>query len=188
MVKLKELWELGLRIVRDHRRFFEELAEEEQIAGEVFRSYLVYAAAVPAIAAFVGNAIVGDKGVLAPAVPALLRSALFYGLMIGHVFLVAELLAYVSPYFELEPDFNRSFAFVAYALAPAFGAGAFYLLPVLRPFSLAGLYSLYLIYTYSPPVFRVRDEVSRPFAMAAVALTVATWFVLSLAFSVVAWS
>ncbi|MDZ7374764.1 MAG: YIP1 family protein [candidate division KSB1 bacterium] len=186
MDPLKRLWQQGLRIVLHPGDFFSELAEKEELAGDVLRQHLVYTASIPALAIFVGDAIVGQEGVLQPAFPTLLRAALYFVLTLAHVYLAAELLVWLGSYFRLLPDFNRAFALLAYCLTPSFVAGGFQVVPALRPFSLFALYSLYLAYTYAPRVFRVPPSDRGAFGLVVLLAVVGVWAALSMAFSLVA--
>ncbi len=183
MEGVREFWARSVQICLHPGEFFGELGERKPLAGDVFRDYLMYAAAVPAVAGFIAQALVGYAGIYAPLFPSLVWSVLVYAASLAYVWLSAWALEYISSSYDLRPDFNLCFAVVTYASAPGYLASALQIVPLLRPFTLLGLYSVYLLYTYVPLVLEVPPERRRSMGLAAVLVALAVWLALSLVLS-----
>jgi Yip1 domain len=137
-------------------------AEDGDVAG-IYKNYLVYLAAIPAVATFIGFSVIGVGGFgLSFRVPLLaglanmvvgfvLSLALLYGLS-----LVVNALA---PKFGGTPDALKAFKVVAYSATAGFVGGIFSLLPALSMLGvLAALYALYLLYIGLPVLMKCPEE------------------------------
>jgi hypothetical protein len=118
---------------------------------------------VPAISLIVGSAIWG-RGTLfgrikIPWVSAAQSGVMTYVLWLVGIFVLATLISALAGTFDGTSNRVQGVKVAAYAAAPAMLAGVFALLPTAGWLRLAGLYSLYLIYTGLPPVMKApRDR------------------------------
>ncbi|MBX7143129.1 MAG: YIP1 family protein [Oligoflexia bacterium] len=127
-------------------------AEQSQIA-DVYKNYLCYLAAVPAIAMFIGIAIIGVNVPFlgtyrAPFFSSLIAQVVSYGVTLAMVYAVAMILEFLAPKFGGAVDRTSAVKLVAYSLTPAMAAGIFAIMPWLGFFVLAAasLYSIYVFY------------------------------------------
>lgn len=128
-------------------------AEPAQI-GDIYRNYLMYMAALPAIAMFIGVSIIGVNVPFigtyrAPFFSTLVAQAVSYGVTLAMVYAVAMILEFLAPKFGGTVDRTSAVKLVAYSLTPAMAAGIFAIMPWLGFFVLAAasLYSIYVFFT-----------------------------------------
>ena len=128
------------------------------IAGEggdtasIYKNYLIYLAAIPAIAAFVGLSLVGAGGfgfsVCVPILTGLVQMIVSFVLSLVMVFVLALIVDALAPTFKGTKSQINALKLVAYGSTAGFVGGIFGLIPSLSILGLlAGLYSIYLIYT-----------------------------------------
>ncbi|MGQ9802026.1 MAG: Yip1 family protein [Candidatus Saccharicenans sp.] len=131
---------------------WEKIKGEAATVADLFKSYLVPIAAIPAVAQFLGFWLIGVslpvRGTFRMSLGASLgRAVVSYILSLASVFILALIINALAPTFSSKPDQVQSLKLAAYSLAPYYVAGIFYLVPVLSFLVvLAGLYSLYVLY------------------------------------------
>jgi len=139
---------------------WETIKAEETSSTKIVREYLIYLAAIPAIAHFIGYAIVG-RGYPAPADNlfwSLIQSAVWYVLMICGIFIGSIIINALTPNFNASKNDFAAFKLVAYSMTPAFLAGVFYIIPNLVPLTIVGFYGLYLLYVGIPVLLDCPQE------------------------------
>ncbi|MBC7348916.1 MAG: YIP1 family protein [Candidatus Aminicenantes bacterium] len=131
---------------------WEKIKGEPATVADLFKSYLVPVAAIPAVAQFLGFWLIGVslpvRGTFRMSLGASLgRAVVSYILSLASVFILALIINALAPTFSSRPDQLQSLKLAAYSLAPYYVAGIFYLVPVLSFLVvLAGIYSLYVLY------------------------------------------
>jgi len=131
---------------------WEKIKGEPATVADLFKSYLVPIAAIPAVAQFLGFWLIGVslpvRGTFRMSLGASLgRAVVSYILSLASVFILALIINALAPTFSSRPDQVQSLKLAAYSLAPYYVAGIFYLVPVLSFLVvLAGIYSLYVLY------------------------------------------
>ena len=129
---------------------------------KVLTTYVLLLAAIPAIAAFIGNGLIGYSvlGHRIASVGLGFKSAIVqYVTMVGGVYITAFVINILAENFGSRKNFDQAFSLVAYAYTPAFVGGIFYIhhsLSLLA--SLASLYSLYLLYIGLAPMMKTPKE------------------------------
>jgi len=163
-------------------------AEWPVIAGEttsveaIYRGYVVYLAAIPPVAAFVGLSLLG------PFAPfgTLAWAAATYVLALFVVYVIAIIINALAPSFGGTPNFLAAFKLAAYSMTAAWVAGIFSLVPIIGILGfLLSLYSIYLFYVGVPVLMRSPPERSLIYTVAvvvcgAVVRFVASWILLRL--------
>lgn len=129
----------------------------------VYRNYLVYLAAIPAVAGFVGTSLVGmgafGVGMRVPIVTGLVNSVVGFVLSLAMVYVLALIADALAPTFKGQKNRLSAFKLVAYGSTSALVGGIFSLLPSLSMLGLlAALYSIYLFYTGVPVLMKVPSE------------------------------
>ena len=152
--------------------------------ANVFTSYVVPLALIPAVAAFIGYGLIGYSvfGVhVGGTISWGLRQAIVqYIAMLGGTYLTAFIIDALATNFGAQKDFNRAFSLVAYSYTPMFVAGVFYILPSLAWLaSLAGLYGLYLLYIGLQPMMKVSKEKQTSYFVVSLIVTILVSVVVS---------
>jgi Yip1-like protein len=152
---------------------------------DIYRDYLVYIAAVPAIAGFIGSSLVGQTlpiiGVIRiPVIAGLFSAVLSFVLALAGVYLLALIIDRLAPTFEGVPSFLNAFKLSAYSATPAWLAGIFAIIPSLGALAIVGLYSLYLLYVGLPILMRTRPEKSLGYVIAVMVAAIVIYLLIGL--------
>jgi hypothetical protein len=135
------------------------IAQEPASVGSIYNGYLIYLAAIPAIATFIGLSLVGvggfGMGFRLPIVTGLVNMVVGFVLSLVMVFVLALIVDALAPTFGGTKNQIAALKVVAYGSTAGFVGGIFSLLPALSILGLlAALYSIYLIYTGLPVLMR----------------------------------
>jgi hypothetical protein len=146
-------------IVVDPHTEWPRIEHESDDVVSLLVQYVAVLALIPALAGFIGAALVGA----AYPVVGTLRSPIFpalFGAIFGYVanFVVVLLLALIvdtlARRFGGQKNFGNALKLAAYSFTPAWLAGIFLLVPGLRFLTLLGLYSAFLALTGLPPLMK----------------------------------
>jgi len=135
------------------------IAQEPATPASIYTEYLIFIAAIPAVAGFIGLSLIGagafGVGVRVPVVAGLVQMVVGYVLSLAMVFVLALIVDALAPAFGGSKDRIGALKLVAYGSTAAFVGGIFSLLPALSILGLvAALYSIYLIYTGVPVLMK----------------------------------
>jgi hypothetical protein len=135
------------------------IAAEPADTATIYSNYLVFLAAIPAIAGFIGPTLVGVGGfgmsVRMPIVTGLIQLIVGYVLALVIIFVMALIVDALAPTFGGSRSPINALKVVAYASTAGFVGGIFNLLPALSILGLlCALYSIYLLYTGLPVLMR----------------------------------
>jgi len=132
--------------------------EWEKIKGEdlpvqsLFTSYAMIVAAIPAIAQFIGNGLIG-RSVLSfgwyrrPIGSALLQAVLFYIFSLVTVYVLGIIINALAPTFSSKQNQNNAMKIAVFSMTAAWVAGIFYTIPFLGVLAILGaLYGFYILY------------------------------------------
>jgi hypothetical protein len=153
------------------------IAHEPGDAAYLFTNYVVFLAAIPAIAGFIGLSIVGvsppnGSTVRVPLLAGLIHAIVGYLLTFVIVYVVAVIIDMLAPTFAAEKNFANALKLAVYSYTPAWIAGIFMLMPGLRFLGILGLYGLYLLWKGLPPLMNAPQEKSLGYAAAIVACAI----------------
>lgn len=128
-------------------------------AASLYKNYVVLLALIPAVAGFIGLSLVGFGGfgvtVRVPILSGLVSAVVGYLLSLAMVFVLALIVDALAPTFGGTKSQIAALKLVAYASTAGFVGGIFSLLPPLAILgALAGLYSIYLLYTGMPVLMK----------------------------------
>ncbi|BBF80968.1 Yip1 family protein [Asticcacaulis excentricus] len=156
---------------------WETIASEPTSKAALTTGYVMILAAIPAIAGFVGNSLVGMSfmGISSklPVVSGLIIAVVGYVLSIVSVYIAAFVINALAPNFGGVKNDVQAFKVAAYAMTAGWLAGIFALLPLLGALGLLGLYGLYLLYTGLPRLMQSPKEKSMGYtAVVVVAMIV----------------
>ena len=129
----------------------------------LFTGYVAILAAIPAIAAFIGAALLGvyfTSVLQIPLAAGLGGLILTYVLSLGGVYLAALIIEKLAPTFQSQGTINDALKLVAYSYTALWVAGICSLLPVIGILGvLAGIiYSIYLFYLGVPVIMKTPQD------------------------------
>jgi len=145
------------------RETWPAIAAEPASTASVYREWLVFMAAIPAVAGFVGLTLIGAGAfgfsVRIPLVAGLVHMVVGYVLSLVAVFVVALIVDALAPTFGGSKSPIAALKVVAYGSVAGFLGGLFTLLPSLSLLGLlASLYSVYLIYLGLPVLMKCPSD------------------------------
>lgn len=128
------------------------IRQESLSTADMFGKYVVYLAAIPAIAGFFGRSLIGyslmGMGVYrTPFFRGLVYGLLSYLLTLAGVYLLAYIIDALAPSFGSQKDMNGSLKVAVFSSTATWVAGVFQIIPALSILSILGLYSFYLLFT-----------------------------------------
>ena len=146
----------------------------------LFPHYVVYLAAIPPLAGFIGSSIIGVAGpagtIRVPLFAGLLGAVMAYVLSFAIVYAVAIVIDQLAPKFGGQKDFSSALKVTVYAFTPYWVLGLCQLIPGLRFVGHVGaLFGIYLLWIGLPrlmkaPSDRLLGYVAATSACAVVAL------------------
>lgn len=136
---------------------------ETDDVATIYKTYLVYLAAVSAIATLIGFSVVGTQvmGVSfrVPFLAGLANMVVGFVLSLAVIYVLALIADALAPTFGGRKDLLSAFKLMAYASTAGLLGGIFNLIPALSMLSLlASLYSIYLLYTGIPVLMKTPPE------------------------------
>lgn len=135
---------------------------EPATVGQLYRSYIIPLAAIPAICSTLGVILfgVGAFGISyrPPIIATLVQGVVQFGLGLAHVFIFGLIIDALAPNFGGTRNPIQAFKVATYSMTAVWVAGIFGLFPPLTILGLAGLYSLYLLYVGLPRLMKVAED------------------------------
>jgi len=137
-----------------------EIAQEPGTPAYLFPNYVVYLAAIPALAGLIGASVIGVSApplgtIRAPLFAGLLAAVIGYLLSFVVVYAVAIIIDLLAPKFGALKNFPNALKLTVYSHTPGWLAGIFLLIPGLRFLTILGLYGVYLLWTGLPRLMKV---------------------------------
>ncbi len=169
---------------------WQQIAEEAPDIASICTRYLVFLAAIPAVAGFIGYSLVGAGAfgfsVRVPIVQGLVGMVVGYALSLAMVLVMALVASALAPRFGGQAQLPRAFQLIAYGATAGWVGGVFSAVPALAMLGvLAALYSVYLIYRGAPVVMRVPVERAVGYTAALIVCGIVAGLVVGLVTSVV---
>ena len=136
-------------------------------ATQLFTSYAAVLALIPAIAQFIGYALIGTRvltfGVIRMNIgSALLRMVLYYIFALASVYVFGLVINALAPSFGSKQSAENAMKLAVYSMTPAWVGGIFYTIPALWILAtLASLYGIYILYLgfATPMMDTAKDKV-----------------------------
>lgn len=154
--------------------------ESGDIAG-IYRHYLIYLAAIPALASFLGLWLfgfsVGGITVKVGFFSGLINAVLYYLLSLVLMYVIALIVDVLAPTFYGTRNQLAAFKLVAYGSTAALVAGVFYLIPAISFLAWVGaLFSIYLIWVGLPVLMKSPPGKNLPYMLLILVCSVlASW-------------
>ncbi len=129
----------------------------------IYKNYLVYLAAIPAVATFIGLSLVGagafGVSFRVPILTGLVNMVVGFVLSLAMIYVLSLIANALAPTFKGEKNALNAFKLVAYGSTAGLVGGVFNLLPALSMLGvLTALYSIYLIYTGIPVLMKAPED------------------------------
>jgi hypothetical protein len=165
---------------------WEEVERERTSILDLYRRYIVFLAAIPPFASFLGAWLFGAHGQHPTFAAGLFRAVVQYVLSLPALFMVAFIISMAAPHFDGRSDDRRALALAAYSYTPAWIASIFGLVPGLRFLDVLGFYGIYVFSLGLTRLMRVPKENLDVFTLVTLIVTVATsalhaWIVTAIA-------
>jgi hypothetical protein len=164
------------------------IAQERTDLATLYTGYIVILAAIPAVASFLGNSIIGVSMPFVGRIRwgfghGLTYMILQYVLTLVSVYISAFVIEKLAPSFGSKGDFIQALKLVAFASTPSWLAGILGIIPVLGVLGiLAALYGVYLFYVGLPYMMETPTEKVIPYMLVSAVIII----VLSLIVGVIA--
>lgn len=170
-------------IILRPKQTWEEIKNESTGISEIFYSYVLILAAIPAISQFIGSSLIGYSfmgmhyrlGVMT----ALGYSIFSYIMTIIGVYVVAIIANALAPKFDSEKNLTNALKAVAFSMTPSWVAGLLYLIPPLSILViLASIYGLYLFYLGLPLLMNTPKDKSLIYFIVVLIVTIVAYLVI----------
>ncbi|MBW2699733.1 MAG: YIP1 family protein [Deltaproteobacteria bacterium] len=143
--------ERGINILVKPTTEWNNIKKEKWTIQNLFVKYAMILAAIPAVAGFIGQSVIGVSFFGAtfrqPPVNGIIFAVLSYILALGTTFLMAFIIDALAPTFGAVKNMEDSLKIVVFANTAAWVAGIFAILPALGILAFGGsIYSLVLLY------------------------------------------
>jgi len=175
MQLLKELFLRGKMLVLNPKEEWAIINDETITSQELIKKYLFILAAIPAVARFLGNWIIGQAMpfgggfIRLPFFESLVHSVLVYVLSVAGIWTFAQILKYIAPKFASSDDIVSALKLSVFSAAPYLLIGVVQIIPSLTAISfLMGLYCLYVLYTGVPIIMKTPKEKTIPLIIVSV--------------------
>jgi hypothetical protein len=148
---------------------WETIAGEFTTTGQLYKSYVIPLAALPAVCQIIGSILWGKPtffgSIRIPAVTAVQAGATFYVLWLLGVFLLALIINALAPTFGGTANRVQAMKVAVYCATASWLAGVFVLVPGGGWLRLLGAYSLYLLYGGLVPVMKADTDRAAGYAV-----------------------
>ena len=173
---------------------WKSIRDERCTIGKCYCSHVLFLAALPAIAYFIGTSqvgwVIGAKSVRLSTESALQIAGLTYLTMLVGIFAMGKTIHWMSQTYGATQNLPQSIALAAYTATPLFLTGIMLIYPILWLNLLIGLmalaYTIYLLYIGLPIMMKISQERGFLFASAVMGVGL-VMLVAVLAATVVLW-
>jgi hypothetical protein len=147
------------RLLQSPRTEWEAIEAEMTTPAALYTGYVMPLAAIGLVARVIGYSVFGfvvpSLGTHRVSVgSAITTGVVAYILMLVGTYLLALIIDGLAPTFGAQRNKIQALKAAAYSSTAFWLAGVFALIPVLRPFQILGLYSLYLLYLGLPTLMK----------------------------------
>ncbi len=153
-----------------------EIKDEQTTISELYTSYAMILAAIPAIAQMIGFGLIGHSmfgvhfqwGIG----NALGYAILYYILSLVGIYVVALITDALAPSFGSKKNILNAFKAVVYSMTPSWVGGVFFIIPQLSILAIiAALYGIYLFYLGLPVLMETPKEKTVGYVVVVIVLT-----------------
>jgi len=142
------------------------IEREPSTLGSLLIRYVAILAAIPEVAHFIGQSLIGGY---APIGPNLLRALIAYLVTFAMVYIIAGVIDLLAPRYGAKKNFPNAVKLSVYSHTPLWLAGIFLLVPGLSFLLILGLYGFYLLRVGLPLLMGVPEDWALRYAMTVTA-------------------
>ncbi|MBK6584205.1 MAG: YIP1 family protein [Gammaproteobacteria bacterium] len=153
------------KILLEPRNEWSVIAGESSTTGDIYRNYLLYLAALPALAGFIKGSLIGTSvpflGTMRVGVFAGLGAMLIgYAMSLAMIYVVALVIDWLAPYFKAQKDPLQALKTIAYSYTAVMIASIAQVLPWIGGLVMlgGGIYSIRLLYLALPVTMKCPQE------------------------------
>jgi hypothetical protein len=162
-----------------------KIEHEPGTPAYLFPNYVVYLAAIPPLAGFIGSSIIGVAGpegtYRVPLFAGLLGAVVTYVLSFAIVYLVAIIIDQLAPRFGGLKDFASALKVTVYSFTPYWALGICQLVAGLRFVGyVVAFFGIYLLWLGLPRLMRVPSDKAVPYVAATTVCAVLALLVITL--------
>jgi hypothetical protein len=187
--RLKRVFERAKNIITGPKEALDAVKLEEMTVADTMKEYVTVIAAVPAIAQFIGYAIIGLPLIGRYSFGrTLLYCAISYILTILGVFILGKIINALAGSFGAVKNDLSAFKLAVYSLTPAMVAGAFNIIPSLSVLALVGgLYGIYILYLGIPVLMEAPQEKTVVYTVVTVIVAFVVMVIIGTIAGAIAW-
>lgn len=185
------LVERAKNILMTPKTEWEVIKNEAASVGELFTKYAMILAAIPVIATFIGQSLIGvNLGFIGsykiPVTNGLIYAVVYYILSLAGIYVVALIIDALAPSFGSTKNMIASLKVAVYSYTAAWIAGIFGIIPVLGILGILGLYSLYLMYLGLKIVKDTPQDKIAGYLIVVIIIAVVVYFVIGMIVAAIA--
>lgn len=155
------------------------IASEHTRTAELYTSYIIPLAAIPAVAAFIGFSIVGLPFIgRLPMMSGLSIMVTNFVLTLVGVFVLSLVIDFLAPQFGGEKNAMQALKVAAYSMTAVWVVGIFQIIPMLGILAILGLYSIYLLYLGLPILMKAPQDKAVPYTVVVIVAGIIIWVVI----------
>lgn len=155
------------------------IAGENTSTAELYTSYIIPLAAIPAVAAFIGFSIVGLPFIgRLPMMSGLSIMVTNFVLTLIGVFVLSLVIDFLAPQFGGEKNAMQALKVAAYSMTAVWVVGIFQIIPMLGILAILGLYSIYLLYLGLPILMKAPQDKAVPYTVVVIVAGIIIWVVI----------
>ncbi len=162
-----------------------KIKAESSTISELFTSYAVLLAAIPAIAQFIGIGLIGRRipflGWYKPGIGSAFAQGIYhYVLSLVAVYVFALVINALAPTFSSTPNMVNALKLSVYSMTPMWVAGILYIIPSLGWLAgIAGLYGLYVLYLgFNTPLMDTPKEKVPGYLLISIVVVVVLYIII----------
>jgi hypothetical protein len=178
---MEQLINLAKKFILQPKVAWEIVKDDTTTAQQHLKNYLIPLTLIPVIATFIGHGFIG-MGLIGPSLKWGLTEAvtIFIATIIG-VYVSGFIIQKLGPTFEAQVSLDNAVKLVGFAYTPMLVAGILYIIPALGMLvGLAGLYSLYVLYTGFKPMTGVSEEKSTGYFIVSLITIIAVYIIIGI--------
>lgn len=151
-------------LIRSPGSTFERLKATETSQSEITKNMLIYLAAIPAVAGFLGRVVIGYNTAFYTGYArvsffsGLISAILMFVLTIIGVYVISYIVNGLAVNFGGEKSELNAFKLTVYSFIPVLVLGVFSLVPSLSGLYILGLYGVYVFYVGAPILMQVKED------------------------------
>lgn len=158
------------------------ISGETHTVRDLYTGYVLILAAIPALASFIGFALIGGPALMGgrwPIGAGIAHTIVLYVLHLGWVYVLALVIDALAPSFGGEKNFMQALKVSVFSATAMWLAGIFAIIPVLGILSILGLYSLYLLYAGLPVLMKAPAEKAMPYTIVVIIVAIVLGYIVA---------